>query len=53
MATENIAPTPGFPERTGAVYERKMSADLVTKAYGTKIPQRRGTSQEDSKYGDN
>ena len=26
MATENIAPVPSFPERTGAVYERKMSA---------------------------
>jgi hypothetical protein len=23
---ENIAPVPSFPERTGAVYERKMSA---------------------------
>lgn len=31
----------------------QMSAELVTKAYGTKIPQRRGTSPEDSKYGDN
>lgn len=25
MAVENIAPTPQFPERTGTVYERKMS----------------------------
>ena len=31
----------------------QMSAELVTKAYGTKIPQRRGTSPEDSKFGDN
>lgn len=31
----------------------QMSTELVTKAYGTKIPQRRGTSPEDSKYGDN
>jgi hypothetical protein len=26
MANENIAPTPQFPEKVGAVYERKMSA---------------------------
>jgi len=26
MATSNIAPNPGFPERAGSVYERKMSA---------------------------
>ena len=25
MAVENIAPTPQFPERVGATYERKMS----------------------------
>jgi hypothetical protein len=25
MAVENIAPTPGFPEKVGATYERKMS----------------------------
>jgi hypothetical protein len=25
MANENIAPTPSFPERVGATYERKMS----------------------------
>jgi len=26
MAVENIAPTPQFPEKVGATYERKMSA---------------------------
>lgn len=31
----------------------QMSTELVTKAYGTKLPQRRGTSPEDSKYGGN
>ena len=25
MASQNIAPTPGFPEKVGATYERKFS----------------------------
>ena len=44
---------PGIVTPFEAATIEQLGADLVTKAYGTKIPQRRGTSPEDSKYGDN
>lgn len=28
MAVENIAPTPQFPEKVGATYERKMAGAM-------------------------
>lgn len=42
---------PGIVTPFEAQTIEQMQADLVTKAYGTKIPQRRGRS-EDSKYGE-
>jgi len=44
---------PGIVTPFEAATIQQLSTDLVTKAYGTKIPQRRGTSPEDSKFGDN
>jgi hypothetical protein len=43
---------PGIVTPFEAQTIEQMQADLVTKAYGTKLPQRRG-SKEDSKYGEN
>lgn len=44
---------PGIVTPFEAETIEQMSTELVTKAYGTKLPQRRGTSQEDSKFGGN
>ena len=43
---------PGIVTPFEAQTIEQMQTDLVTKAYGTKLPQRRG-SKEDSKYGEN